>query len=223
MTVQIKVLKGYVNPINNEFNSLTLLIKSSYEIEEHINKGKKRLLRSLMCIMKEYKNDTTEYYHKVQVPNGRNKKYPITKVYLISNDCMNLETSLKELLRIVSDNKLESHFVNVIITRNDKTIRLTDKEFSKIVESIRKELNTINNEEDQFIDNNEDANENCKSSLFIDDADDNNVKPIKKNNIGCLFIDDADDNNNKKNNVKPIKKNNVKPIKKNNIGCLFID
>ena len=209
MTVRIKVLKGYINPINNEFNTLTLLIKSSYEIEEHLSKAKEKLLTALTRIIKEYENDKIEYYHKVQIQVNRDHKFPTTKNYLLSIDSMNLENSFKELSKIVLSNKLKSHFANIIVTRNNETIKLTEKEFSTISENIMKELITINNDEDLFTDKNDkvkskDAN---KTSLFIDDDD---VKPFKKNKkvnnaSDSLFIDDDD--------IKTIKKNNKKCIK----------
>ena len=36
MPVEIKPLKGFENPINNESNTLSLLVKSDYGLNEHL-------------------------------------------------------------------------------------------------------------------------------------------------------------------------------------------
>ena len=47
----IKPLKGFVNPINNESNTLSLLVKSDYELNEHLHESKQKLGISLTSII----------------------------------------------------------------------------------------------------------------------------------------------------------------------------
>ena len=54
MTVQIKPLKGFKNPINNEKNTLSLLVKSDFKLQEHISKAREKLLVSLTNIIGNY-------------------------------------------------------------------------------------------------------------------------------------------------------------------------
>ena len=41
MSVEIKPLKGFSNPINNESSTLSLLVKSDYGLNEHLHKSNK--------------------------------------------------------------------------------------------------------------------------------------------------------------------------------------
>ena len=72
MTVQIKPLKGYKNYINNEFNTMSLLVKSDLELKEHLSNAREKLLVSLTNIMDNYNsNHIIYFYHKVQVLYGK--------------------------------------------------------------------------------------------------------------------------------------------------------
>ena len=203
MTVQIKPLKGFKNYINNELNTLSLLVKSDLELKEHLSNAREKLLVSLTNIIDNYDSNYDIYfYHKIQVSNGRkidylrSKAYK-TKLYSIKID---LNASIENLLRI-AHGEFVSHFLNITIYLNDKELELSKDEFSKLNWKIRSKLSKINSEEHNFIDDNdvepiEKKNKKTKS-LFIDDDslfidDDVKVEPIKKNNkkTKSLFIDD---------------------------------
>ena len=51
MTVQIKLLRGFKNYINNEFNTMSFLVKSDLELKEHLSNAREKLLVSLTNIM----------------------------------------------------------------------------------------------------------------------------------------------------------------------------
>ena len=245
MTVQIKLLKGFKNYVNGEFNTLSLLIKSGAELQEHLSNAREKLLVSLTSIIDDYDSNYDIYfYHKLQVSNGRKTDYLSTKACKTKSNSIkkDLNDSIKNLLKI-NHSKFISHFVNITILLNDDKVNLSKDEFSNLNWKIRLALSKINSGEHAFVDDNEKVDvvkpikkknnkksynvkpikkNNSSDSLFIDD----DVKPIKKNNSSdSLFIDD---------DVKPIKKNNssdslfidddVKPIKKNNSSdSLFID
>ena len=219
MTVQIKPLKGFKNYINNEFNTMSLLVKSNLELKEHLSNAREKLLVSLTNIMDNYDSSYIIYfYHKVQVLYGKKTEYLSTKARLTKSHTLkgDLNKSIKELLTLAYG-KFKSHFVNITILLNNKELILSKDEFINLNWKIRSNLSKINNKEPSFLDNNdfEKKDNNLSDSLFIDE-----VKPIKKTNK-CnkpLFIDD----------VKPIKRTNKcnKPLfidDNNSSDSLFID
>ena len=158
MTVQIKALKGFENYFNGEYNTLSLLIKSDYELHEHLSKAKKKILISLTSIINHYKDSQKiHFYHKLQVPLGRRCDYLTTKWYKLSLNSLkvNLDDSLENLISI-APSKFNSHFINVIIVKDDETIKLSDHEFHELNHIIRSKLTKINNEGLFFVDNNDD-------------------------------------------------------------------
>ena len=223
MTVQIKLLKGFKNPINDEMNTLSLLVKSDLNLKEHLSKAKEKLLTALTCIMEAYnQNYIIYFYHKLQVIYENKTEYLSTKAYL-TNSCnlkRDLNSSVEEVLKMTYGKKT-SHFVNLRIKLNDDVIELSKDELSNLNWKIRSNISKMNNEEILFV------NDNVKH--IKKNEKETSVKPIKKAIDDSLFIDDD--------NVKPIKKNeknnkkvhivepiddslfidddNVKPIKKN--------
>ena len=234
MTVQIKPLKGFKNYLNNEFNTMSLLVKSDLELKEHLSNAREKLLVSLTNIMDNYNSSHIIYfYHKVQVLYGKKTEYLSTKASFTKSHTLkrDLNDSIKDLLKLAYG-KLKSHFVNITILLNDKELNLSKDEFINLNWKIRSNLSKMDNKEPIFVDNNDiekknkkvyavkpiKKNNNSSDSLFIDDDSlfIDEVKPIKKNNNSSdsLFIDDdslfIDE-------VKPIKKNN------NSSDSLFID
>ena len=61
MSVSIKPLKGFSNPINNESNTLSLLVKSDYDLYEHLSKAKGKLISSLTCILNHFKDSEINF------------------------------------------------------------------------------------------------------------------------------------------------------------------
>ena len=224
MTVQIKPLKGFKNHINNEFNTMSLLVKSDLELKEHLSNAREKLLVSLTNIMDNYDSSYIIYfYHKVQVLYGKKTEYLSTKACFTKSNTLkrDLNDSIKDLLKLAYG-KLKSHFVNITILLNDKELNLSKDEFINLNWKIRSNLSKMDNKEPIFVDNNDIKKKNKKVHA---------VKPIKKNNNSSdsLFIDD---NSLFIDEVKPIKKNKkanvVKQIKKNNNSSdssdsLFID
>ena len=213
MTVQIKLLKGFKNPINDEMNTLSLLVKSDLNLKEHLSKAKEKLLTALTCIMEAYnQNYIIYFYHKLQVIYENKTEYLSTKAYL-TNSCnlkRDLNSSVEEVLKMTYGKKT-SHFVNLRIKLNDDVIELSQKEFKDLNLKLISALSKMN-----------------KDYLFIDEEKvktikknkkETSVKPIKKAIDDCLFIDEEE--------VKPFKKNKketgVKPIKNIIDDCLFID
>ena len=242
--MSVKLLKGFRNPINNEMNTLSLLVKSDLDLKEHLRNAKEKLLKALTCIIENYEgNHIIYFYHKIQVSYERKTEYLSTKDYL--TDLVNLEidlnSSAEEVIKMTYGKKT-SHFVNVTIKSNDNVIELSQKEFkdlnSKLISALQKM-----NEEYLFIDDNvKTIKKNKKDTSVkpiknaIDDdylfIDEEKVKPFKKNkkntsvkpikntiNDDSLFIDEE--------KVKPFKKNkkntSVKPIKNAIDDSLFID
>ena len=78
MPVEIKPLKGFSNPINNESNTLSLLVKSDYELYEHLNESRNKLISSLNSILNYFKDSDIKFYHKVQIPLKFNNNTFIT-------------------------------------------------------------------------------------------------------------------------------------------------
>ena len=92
MTVQIKPLKGFKNYYNNEINTLSLLVKSEYDLLEHLSNAREKLLTSLTSIIDHHKTDQDIYfYHKLQVSHGRRTNYLKTKRYKTSLDSLKID------------------------------------------------------------------------------------------------------------------------------------
>ena len=204
MTVQIKPLKGFKNSLNHELNTLSLLVKSNYNLQEYLSNAKEKILISLNCIMDYYKSGQEIYfYHKIQVPQGYKKEYLKSKRYKSSLNSLkvDLNDSLESLISFVPS-KFDSHFINIIIVMDNETIELSADEFSKLNWIIRSKLTKINNEDLHFVDKDNEGpfekipiNMNNKVSLFIDDNDEGQFEktPININDKVSLFIDDNDD------------------------------
>ena len=204
MTVQIKPLKGFKNPINHELCTLSFLVKSNLDFQEHLINAKEKILISLTAIMGYYKSCQEIYfYHKIQVPQGYEKEYLKSKRYKSSSNSLkvDLNDSLESLISFVPS-KFVSHFINIIIVMDNETIELSADEFSKLNWIIRSKLTKINNEDLNFVDKDNEGpfvktpiNMNNKVSLFIDDNDEGQFEkpPININNKVSLFIDDNDD------------------------------
>ena len=161
MTAQIKALKGFKNYYNNELNTLSLLVKSDYDLLKHLSKAKEKLLISLTSIIDHYKNAQEIYfYHKLQVAQGRRADYLKTKRYKSSLNSLkvDLDDSLENLISI-APSEFVSHFINLIIVKDNVTIELSDDKFRKLNNIIISKLTKINNI-------------NNKGSHFIDDDDD---------------------------------------------------
>ena len=194
MTVQIKPLKGFKNPLNHELNTLSLLVKSNHNLQEHLSNAKEKILISLTSIMDYYKSGQEIYFcHKIQVPQGYEKEYLKSKRYKSSLNSlkMDLNNSLESLISFVPS-KFVSHFINIIIVMDNETIELSADEFSKLNWIIRSELTKINNEDLHFDEEQLEKNPinmNNKLSLFIDD---NDVGQIENNHREPLLIDNND-------------------------------
>ena len=163
MTVQIKPLKGFKNHINGEDNTLSLLIKSDYELQGHLSNARNKLLTSLTSIIDYYDSNPNHeiyFYHKLKVLNGRRGNYLKTIAYKTDLDSikMDLNNSIKNLLSI-APGKFVSHFVNVTIILYDNPLELNDNEFSKLNWKIRTQLSKINSKEYDFVDNNKENND----------------------------------------------------------------
>ena len=237
----IKLLKGFRNPISEEMNTISLLLKSNLDFNEHIKSVRVKLLKALTCILENYgRNYKVNFHHKIVVAYGRRNEYLATNDYFTSLAYLkkDLNSSLNEAIRMTYGKKA-SHFVNIKMVSKGKVVELSKREFidlnSKIISSI-----SINNDEYIFIDNNEKVkpsknNEKVTSvkpikkaipsneCLFIDsdDDDDNNdedyVEHKKVDNNECLFIDSDEDDDDDDDDVKQIKKRNQSN------ECLFID
>ena len=155
MTVQIKPLKGFNNPINNEKNTLSLLVKSDYGLNEHLHESKQKLLISLASIINHHKDaQKINFYHKLLVPIKSRSDYLVTKWYEISLNSLKreLDNSFKEVIESCPNN-FYSHFINIIITKNDEVLKLSDDKFIKLNNIIRSAISNINYSHFLFIDN----------------------------------------------------------------------
>ena len=198
MTVQIKPLRGFINHYNHEQNTLSLLVKSNCDLQEHLSSAREKLLTSLTSIIDHHKTDQDIYfYHKLQVSHGRRTDYLKTKRYKTALDSLkvDLNASIENLLSF-APSKFVSHFVNVIILIDNEPIELSDDKFHELNYIIRSKLTKINNEGLFFVDNDKDDNDvgqiekSRKESLFIDD---NDIGQFEKSRKVSLFIDDDDD------------------------------
>ena len=220
----VKLLKGFRNPINNEINTISLLLKSNLDLNEHIKSIRPKLLNALTCISENYGNGNNVcFHHKIVIAWHRCNDYLATRDYLIKLDNLekNLNSSLKETIRITRGKRV-SHFVNIQISPNDdidEVLELSKKEIvdinSKVMSSI-----SIRNDEYIFIDNNEKVKPSKNNEKVT------SVKPIKKAipSNECLFIDSDDNDDNvaqKSGNAKRYKKKDYTKRYKNE--CLFVD
>ena len=156
MTTQVKLLKGFKNYLNGENNTLSLLVKSSHELNEHLRESKQKLLISLTSIINHYKDaQKIHFYHKLQVPKRNISDYISTKWYELSFNSLkiNLDDSFKNVISMCP-NTIYSHFINVIIKKDDKVIKLSDDKFNKLNHIIRSSIARINNNELSFVDDN---------------------------------------------------------------------
>ena len=223
MSSSVKLLKGFRNPINDETNTLGLLVKSDLDLKEHLRNSKEKLLTALTCIIENYdSNHTIYFYNKLQVLYENKTEYLSTKAYL-TNSCnlkRDLNSSVEEVLKMTYGKKT-SHFVNVRIKFNDDIIELSQKEFKDLNLKLISALSKMNEEDYLFIDDDNVKPIDKKPKNAIKKS--NKVKPINDNS---LFVDEENVKPIKKKpkntvNIKPIKKsNNVKPI---NDDSLFID
>ena len=194
MTVQIKPLKGFINHYNHEQNTLSLLVKSNCDLQEHLSSTREKLLTSLTSIIDHHKTDQDIYfYHKLQVSHGRRTDYLKTKRYKTALDSLkvDLNASIKNLLSF-APSKFVSHFVNVIILIDNEPIELSDDKFHELNHIIRSKITKINNEGLFFVNNDKDDNDvgqiekSRKESLFIYDNDND---PFEKALINARNID----------------------------------
>ena len=155
MTVQIKPLKGFENYLNGENNTLSLLIKSDYELNKHLQESKQKLLISLTSIINHYK-DTKKihFYHKLLVPIRNRSDYIKTKWYELSFNSLkiNLDDSFKNVISMCP-NTIYSHFINVIIKKSNNILKINDNEFIELNNIIRSSISNINNNKLSFVDN----------------------------------------------------------------------
>ena len=223
MSSSVKLLKGFRNPINDETNTLSLLVKSDLDLKEHLRNSKEKLLTALTCIIENYdSNHTIYFYNKLQVLYENKTEYLSTKAYLTNsfNLKRDLNSSVEEVLKMTYGKKA-SHFVNVRIKFNDDIIELSQKEFKDLNLKLISALSKMNEEDYLFIDDDNVKPIDKKPKNAIKKS--NKVKPINDNS---LFVDEENVKPIKKKpkntvNIKPIKKsNNVKPI---NDDSLFID
>ena len=229
MTVQIKLLKGFKNLINNESNTLSLLVKSDLVLRNHLSNAHEKILTSLTSILENFDSNIVIYfYHKLSTVYENKMDYLCTKDYYytdLDQLVSSLDSSIEEIIKMTYG-KFKSHFINVTIKMNDcdNVYELSQKDFNDLNLKLRSALSKMNEEEDLFNDYNNEDNIIPPPKQFRDGYKPKplkkkpkktvNIKHIKKDD--SLFIDDDEDEN-----VKPIKKsNNVKPI---NDDSLFID
>ena len=155
MTVQIKPLKGFENYLNGENNTLSLLIKSDYELNKHLQESKQKLLISLTSIINHYKDvQKIHFYHKLLVPIRNRSDYIKTKWYELSFNSLkiNLDDSFKNVISMCP-NTIYSHFINVIIKKSSNILKINDNEFIELNHIIRSSISNMNNDELSFVDN----------------------------------------------------------------------
>ena len=159
MVVQVKVLKAFSGPTNYDHSSISFLVKSDYNLKEHINNAKEKLLKAMTKILENYKledHDVT-FYHKLQVQDINKNIYLKTKRYELTNPKAALEDSSKELIAKGYAN-FKSHFINIIIKKDGIQYRMGTEEFSQICNTIMNDCININ------------KTNNDKSSIFEDDT-----------------------------------------------------
>ena len=139
MPVEIKPLKGFSNPINNESNTLSLLIKSDYELYEHLNESRNKLISSLNSILNYFKDSDIKFYHKVQIPlKFNNNTFITSRCYKLSFDSIKvtIDNSLKNVIESCP-NSFTSHFINIFVKKNGDTIILNNDKFIEVNHIIR--------------------------------------------------------------------------------------
>ena len=98
----VKLLKGFRNPISEEMNTISLLLKSNLDLNEHIKSVRVKLLKALTCILENYgRNYKVNFHHKIVVVCGRRNDYLATNDYLTSLAYLkkDLNSSLNEAIR----------------------------------------------------------------------------------------------------------------------------
>ena len=192
MTVQIKPLKGFSNLVNGEHNTLSLLVKSNRKLNEHLQESRQKLLLALTSIINHYKGSQIHFYHKLQVTLRNRYNYITTKAYELSLNLLktNLDNSFKTAISICP-NDITSHFINLVVKKNDRLVKLSDSEFNKLNNVIRSSIKHLNNDQYLFTDNIPLEKPTRKIEkdqfLFVDDVQ--LEKPM--NNNQCLFVDDV--------------------------------
>ena len=144
MSVQIKPLKGFSNPINNESNTLSLLVKSDYDLYEHLDESRNKLISSLNSILKYFKDSNIKFYHKVQIPlKFNNETFITSRCYNLSFDSIKviIDNSIKDVIESCP-NSFSSHFINIFVKKNGDTIMLNNDKFIEVNHIIR---NAISN------------------------------------------------------------------------------
>ena len=139
MSVSIKPLKGFSNPINNESNTLSLLVKSDYELYEHLNESRNKLISSLNSILNYFKDSDIKFYHKVQIPlKFKNNTFITSRCYKLSFDSIKvtIDNSLKDVIESCP-NSFTSHFINIFVKKNGDTIILNNDKFIEVNHIIR--------------------------------------------------------------------------------------
>ena len=139
MPVEIKPLKGFSNPINNESNTLSLLVKSDYELYEHLNESRNKLISSLNSILNYFKDSDIKFYHKVQIPlKFNNNTFITSRCYKLSFDSIKvtIDNSLKDVIESCP-NSFTSHFINIFVKKNGDTIILNNDKFIEVNHIIR--------------------------------------------------------------------------------------
>ena len=139
MPVEIKPLKGFSNPINNESNTLSLLVKSDYELYEHLNESRNKLISSLSSILNYFKDSDIKFYHKVQIPlKFNNNTFITSRCYKLSFDSIKvtIDNSLKDVIESCP-NSFTSHFINIFVKKNGDTIILNNDKFIEVNHIIR--------------------------------------------------------------------------------------
>ena len=196
MTVQIKVLKGFKNYYNHEQNTLSLLVKSNYELIEHLSNSKEKLLIALTKII-DYYNLEIYFYHKLQVPKSRDCYYLKTKWYKLIDPKSDLENRSKDLISM-APSKFTSHFINFIIKREGEVLEISNDDYIKFNNAIISETTKINTKNNNkvtlFIDDDKDVQfekTSNKESLFVDEDDE--VQFEKTSNKESLFVDEDDE------------------------------
>ena len=139
MPVEIKPLKGFSNPINNESNTLSFLVKSDYELYEHLNESRNKLISSLNSILNHFKDSDIKFYHKVQIPlKFNNNTFITSRCYKLSFDSIKvtIDNSLKDVIESCP-NSFTSHFINIFVKKNGDTIILNNDKFIEVNHIIR--------------------------------------------------------------------------------------
>ena len=142
MTVQIKPLRGFSNPINGESNTLSLLVKSDYELYEHLNESRNKLILSLNSILNYFKYSDIKFYHKVQIPSKPKNTFIKSRCYKLSFDSIKvtIDNSLKDVIESCP-NSFTSHFINIIVKEDGDTMILNNDKFIKVNYAIRSAIN----------------------------------------------------------------------------------